>query len=246
MESCSPEEAKKYCMAMLMAFGKLDSDGGLGIGSIRIIVDSPHARVHDRENIIMTLHELLGFDVAKLKVRKIIKRNWKKAFHDGMGIGRGFIGRRWKDDIFITICDDSSLLTGTNTTDKGMMIHRGSCLAEKIWELISSNLSSSPLVLVSQEITPTKQPTEGPSNKISLSVCTKCHKRIMPHTEMQDNHTIRKVRWQVEALEEFISVLPPSPTFTDKESRIKWIEAVALPILIEYIDQCSNILSTKM
>jgi len=59
----------------------------------------------------------------------------------------------------------------------------------------------------------------------------------MPQTIMlQDNHNTRKVRRQVEALEESIPVLPPSPTFTDEDSRIKWTEAVALPLLTEHID----------
>ena len=233
MESCSPEEAKKHYLAMLLAFRKLGSDGGLGGGRIWLLVDTTRARGHERANTLMSIHELLGFDVAKLKTQKIIKRYWKKDFQDGMGIGRGFVGRRWKDDIFIMICDNSSLLKGHDTPDKGTMIHHDSCSAEKIRKSISSNISPSPPVLVSQEITPTKQPEKG---------STKCPKRIM----LQDNHNMRKVRRQVEALEESIPVLPPSPTFTDEDSRIKWIEAVALPLLTEHIDQCSNILSTKI
>ena len=137
---------------MLLAFQKLGSDGGLGGGRIWLLVDTPHSQVHERANTIMSIHELLGFDVAKLKTQKITKRYWKKDFQDGMGIGRGrgFVGHRWKDDIFITICDNRSLLKGNDTSDKGVMIHRDSCLAEKIWKSISSNLSPSPLVLVSQ------------------------------------------------------------------------------------------------
>jgi len=95
MEGCSPEEAKKHHLAMLLAFQKLGSDGGLDGGRIWLLVDSPHSQVHERDNTIMTIHKLLGFDVAKLKAQKIIKRYWKKAFHGGMGIGRGFIGHSW-------------------------------------------------------------------------------------------------------------------------------------------------------
>jgi len=223
MESCSPEEAKKHYLAMLLAFRKLGSDGGLGGGRIWLLVDTKRPSGHERANTLMSIHELLGFDVAKLKTQKIIKRYWKKDFQDGMGIGRGFVGRRWKGDIFITICDNSSLLKGHDTPAKGTMIHHDSCLAEKIRKSISSNLSPSPPILVSQEITPTKQPEKG---------STKHPKRIM----LEDNHNMRKVRRQVEALEESIPLLPPSPTFTDEDSRIKWIEAVALPLLADHID----------